>query len=128
MITDLKLNIPNTICCNTKSEGLYQLHQLRTIVINSLTTEKQTTKFSSANFQKMLSPCYSILRIQRLEGKRVDLDEVAHYEPPHQDLRCLQIQLFSSLVVKELRSIHLETTYGATSQKPNSTVISVLKR
>ena len=27
---------------------------------------------------------------------------MAHYEPPHQDLRCLQIQLFSSLVVKEL--------------------------
>ena len=33
----------------------------------------------------------------------MDLDEVAHYEPPHQDLRCLQIQLFSSLVGKELR-------------------------
>ena len=32
----------------------------------------------------------------------VDLDEVAHYEPPHQDLRCLKIQLFSPLVVKEL--------------------------
>ena len=30
---------------------------------------------------------------------------MAHYEPPHQDLRCLQIQLFSSLVVKELRNI-----------------------
>ena len=27
---------------------------------------------------------------------------MAHYEPPHQDLGCLQIQLFSSLVVKEL--------------------------
>ena len=27
---------------------------------------------------------------------------MAHDEPPHQDLRCLQIQLFSSLVVKEL--------------------------
>ena len=38
--------------------------------INSLTTEKQTTKFSSANFQKMLSPSYIILRIQRLEGKQ----------------------------------------------------------
>ena len=37
---------------------------------NSLTTEKQTTKFSSANFQKMLSPCYIILRIQKLEGKQ----------------------------------------------------------
>ena len=32
----------------------------------------------------------------------VDLDEVAHYEPPHLDLRCLEIQLFASLVVKEL--------------------------
>ena len=32
----------------------------------------------------------------------VDLDEVAHYEPPHEDLRCLQIQLFSSVVLKEL--------------------------
>ena len=30
----------------------------------------------------------------------MDLDEVAHNEPPHQDLRCLQIQLFSSLVLK----------------------------
>ena len=27
---------------------------------------------------------------------------MAHYEPPHQDLRCFQIQLFSSLVFKEL--------------------------
>ena len=27
---------------------------------------------------------------------------MAHHEPPHQDLRCLQIQLFASLVVKEL--------------------------
>ena len=33
----------------------------------------------------------------------MDLDEVAHYEPPYQDLRCLQIQLFASLVVKEFR-------------------------
>ena len=32
----------------------------------------------------------------------MDLDEVAHYEPSHQDLRCLQLQLFSSLVGKEL--------------------------
>ena len=32
----------------------------------------------------------------------VDLDEVAHYEPPHPDLGCLQIQLFSCLVVKEI--------------------------
>ena len=30
---------------------------------------------------------------------------MAHDEPPHQDLRCLQIQLFSSLVVKVLNLI-----------------------
>ena len=39
----------------------------------------------------------------KTRGQTVDLDEVAHYEPPHQDLRCLQIQLFSPLAVKELR-------------------------
>ena len=32
----------------------------------------------------------------------MDLDEVAHNEPPHQDLRCSQIQLFSSHVPKVL--------------------------
>ena len=35
----------------------------------------------------------------------VDLDEVAHDEPPHQDLRCLQIQLFSSLVLTKLKLV-----------------------
>ena len=32
---------------------------------------------------------------------------MAHLEPPHQDLRCLQIQLFSSLVFRELRTLHV---------------------
>ena len=32
----------------------------------------------------------------------VDLDEVAHFEQTHQDLHCLQIQLVSLLVLKEL--------------------------
>ena len=31
-------------------------------------------------------------------------DEVAHYEPPHQYLRCLGFQLFLSLVLKKLRA------------------------
>ena len=38
-------------------------------LFNSLTTKKQTTKFLSANFQKMFSPSYIILRTQRQEGK-----------------------------------------------------------
>ena len=49
-----------------------------------------------------------------LRGPRansVDLNEVAHYEPPRQDLRCLQIHPFSSLVVKKssaaCQSFHL---------------------
>ena len=39
----------------------------------------------------------------------MDLDEVAHDEPPHQDLHCLQIQLFSSLVLKELNNLNIWT-------------------
>ena len=38
--------------------------------IDSLTTKEYMTKFSSANFQKMLSPSYIILKIQRLEVKQ----------------------------------------------------------
>ena len=34
----------------------------------------------------------------------VDLDEVAHYEPPHQDPPYLQIQLLLSLVLKDLNT------------------------
>ena len=68
-------------------------------LFNSLTTDKQTTKLLSANFKKMLKPSYIILRIQGLEGNSLDLDEVAHFEPPHQELRCLQTQQFSSLIL-----------------------------
>ena len=60
--------------------------------INSLSAK--TTKLVSADFQKNIKPKLCHMRIQRLEGKwanSVDLDEVAHHEPPHQDLRCLQI-------------------------------------
>ena len=40
-----------------------------------------------------------------MRANSVDLDEVAHDEPPQQDLRCLQILLFSSLVVIESNHI-----------------------
>ena len=53
--------------------------------------------------------CYTLLKIFTGElqdffhrAHRVDLDEVAHYEPPHQDQCSFQIPLFSSLVLKEL--------------------------
>ena len=35
----------------------------------------------------------------------MDLDEVAHYEPTHQDLRFLQIQLYLSLVPEEINNL-----------------------
>ena len=38
--------------------------------------------------------------IQSSRANTVDLDEVANDEPLHQELPCLQIQLFSSLVLK----------------------------
>ena len=69
---------------------------------NSLATKKEMTKFSSANFQKMLSPSYIIENSKtRGQANSVDLAEVVHDEPPQQNLRCLQIQRFLSLVLKE---------------------------
>ena len=52
------------------------------------------TKFSSGNFQNLLSLSYIIKN-----SNSVNLDEVAH------NLRCLLIQLFSTLVHKELISV-----------------------
>ena len=68
----------------------------------SLSTKKQTTKFSPANFQqkKMLSPSYIILRIRRLDGKQYrsrwggplwGKQYRSRWGGPHQDLRYLQI-------------------------------------
>ena len=57
----------------------------------------------------MLSPSYIILEFKDSRANSVDLDEAAYYEPPYQDLCCLQIQLFSSLVLKEF--IHYEPPY-----------------
>ena len=44
----------------------------------------------------------SCWEFKNYRANNADLDEVAHNEPPHQDLRCLPSQLFSSLVHKEL--------------------------
>ena len=40
----------------------------------------------------------------------MDLDEVAHDEPPQQDLRCLQMQLFSFPVLKILICLSRHTS------------------
>ena len=70
--------------------------------------QKQTTKFSSANFEKKIKSRL----FQDSIANSVGLDEVAHYEPPHQDLPCLQIQLFSSLALKELMN-HKQHCFNA---------------
>ena len=45
------------------------------------------------------------------EANSVDLDEVAYNEPPQQDLCCMQIQLFSSLVLQVYNDLpHLPET------------------
>ena len=40
---------------------------------------------------------YIILELSEFRAKSVVPDEVAHYEPPHLDLPCLEIQVFSFL-------------------------------
>ena len=54
---------------NSTLKGKNLFLEEQNVFLNSLTAKKQTTKFSSANFQKMLSLSYIISRLQRLEGK-----------------------------------------------------------
>ena len=66
--------------------------------INS-SSPKSQTKFMSAKSQNLfLSELY--LQFKDWRAKNVDQDEVAHHEPPHPDLHCLQILRFSFLVLK----------------------------
>ena len=55
-------------------------------------------RYTSAKFQAMFHPGY--IENSKPTGQTVDLDEAAQDELPHQDLHCLQIQLFSSLALK----------------------------
>ena len=54
-----------------------------------------------------------ILRIQRLDANTVDPDEVAHDEPPHQDLHCLEILRISFLVLQLLINMFLSCKTAA---------------
>ena len=74
------------------------------IVAKEERSKKQKTKFTSAKFYKMFCSSYIILRIQRLQGNSSSLDEVAHLEPPHHDLRCSQLLLISSLILNSNRT------------------------
>ena len=81
------------------------------MTFNSLTTKKQTSKLSSANLKKKKKK-KNKTKLYHIENSKtswqtvVDLDGVAHYEPPHQDLRCLQIQLFLSVNVSFVTSVY----------------------
>ena len=75
--------------------------------LNSLYTKKADDKIFvnkiSKKKKKKIIPAISYLELKNYRANSVDLDEMAHFEPPHQELRCLRIQLFLSLVLKELR-------------------------
>ena len=61
-----------------------------------LTLEVSIEQKTNFLFAKFKSPgSYNILRIQKSRENSVDPDEMTHYEPPHLDLHCLQIQLIS---------------------------------
>ena len=68
-----------------------------------------------------------LLIIQRVKGaNNVDPDEVAHHEPPHLDLNCLQIKLFffCAFRVKRDKSITLTLTKLNFAQVSHCTLAS----
>ena len=70
-----------------------------TLIFQSLKTDDKiyVCKISKKCFTPFQAISYREFKDQR--ANTVDLDEVAHHEPPHQDLGCLQIQLFFSLIL-----------------------------
>ena len=56
--------------------------------------QKADDKIYVCKFSKKIkSKLYHIEKSKTRGQNSVDLDEVAHYEPPYQDLRCLHFQL-----------------------------------
>ena len=55
--------------------------------------------FSIFSTKKFRPRFMSLKILERLEENSEDPDEVAQYEPPHQDLGCLQSQLFFFLAL-----------------------------
>ena len=53
----------------------------------------------SENFQKSFLQALSYWKFKEQRTNSLDLDEEAHFEPPHLELRCLQIQLFLFFVI-----------------------------
>ena len=73
-------------------------------MIHSLSTKKKDNKIFVCRFSKKIKSKLNFIENSKTRGgNSVDLDEVAHYEPPHQDLQCLQISYFRlwSLVLKK---------------------------
>ena len=62
-----------------------------------LVTPKKNKKLE--NFEKMFHSGYVMLRIKDKNESSVDPDKMAHNEPPHLDLHCLQSQPFSVLTL-----------------------------
>ena len=55
--------------------------------LNSLTTKSRQQNFCMQILKKVKSKLYHIENSRTRGANSADLDEVAHYEPPHQDLR-----------------------------------------
>ena len=57
----------------------------------------------------MVYPSYvSFWELKDYRANTTDLDEAVHHEPPHQDLCCLQIQPFSSLMLSVKATSYLK--------------------
>ena len=72
--------------------------QNATLALTIKALNKQTTKFMSAKIKKkILSKLHHNENFRNWTANSMDPVEVAHNEPPHLDLCCLPIQLFSYL-------------------------------
>ena len=93
----LALSLPVfSLIHSSKRVGLWFEPNINSISAKNADNRVYVCKFS----KKAKSEAISYRDFTDYRANSADLDEVAHDEPSHQDLCCLQIQLFSSLVLK----------------------------
>ena len=67
----------------------HQLQRARQLLVDFNYQKNRRQNFRLQFIKKCYVQGISYCEFKDWRTKSVDLDEVAHYEPPHQDLRCL---------------------------------------
>ena len=93
------------------ADSFPEVHETRIVLpgfhskwLKPFSRPKADDKIYVCHFSKTASSKIHITEISKTRGNSIDHEEVAQNGPPQQDLRCLKIQLFSSLAFEVFKA------------------------